>query len=290
MYQNVLIPTDGSPGVDAAVSYGLDVAREGGAIVHTLYVVDTRFDSDLSVDAQAELRERAEKRGRKATKTIHDRAEDHGLATDREVRTGVPYRSILEYVDEHDIDLVVMATLGQSAPAFGRLGSTTERVITMADVPVLAVHPEDNGDMPGRYTSYNIVVIPTDGSDAAERASLKALDIAEHYGAEVHVIYVVDTTTFDLQDAPRSIVGLLKEGGQTAVDAIVDRARDRGLPVTSDLLRGVPEDEVLAYADGVEADLIAMGTRGRGLGGDHLLGSTTARVLRRTEIPILALG
>ncbi|MEF8814948.1 MAG: universal stress protein [Halovenus sp.] len=53
------------------------------------------------------------------------------------------------------------------------------------------------------------VVTPADGSDAADRAADHALGIAERYGADVHVIYVVDTTADGFEDAPRSVVGLL---------------------------------------------------------------------------------
>jgi len=291
MYHDVLIPTDGSAGVDAAVSYGIDLARISQATIHALFVVDTGIESeDLGVDGRTELRTLGEQRGRKATDVIQATADDYDLNTISEIRTGIPYRTIVDYVDEQNIDLVVMATLGQAGPIFGHLGSTTERVITLADVPVLAVHPEADGEVPLEYTRYNHVVVPTDGSDVAERAAAQALDLAEHFGADVHVVYVIDTTTYDLQDTPRSIVGLLKEGGQNAVDAIAADARERNLPVTTDVLRGSPEGKILEYADGVDADLLVMGTRGFGAAPDRLLGSTTARVLRETETPVLTVS
>lgn len=291
MFNDVLIPTDGSEGSEAAVSYGLDLARTGEATVHTLYVVDTRFlPEGLSPEAETELRSRAEEEGRAATKTIQQRAADHGLATESEIPTGIPYREIISYAKDHEIGLIVMATLGEAGPEFGHLGSTTERVITLADVPVLAVHPGADGEMPDRYTAYDHVVIPTDGSDLAEKAATRALDLAEQYGADVSIIYVIDTTTFDYLDAPRSVVGLLKEGGNNAVETIANRARERNLPVTADVLRGLPGEEILAYADGIGADLLVMGTRGRGAGPDRLLGSTTARVIRGTETPVLTVS
>jgi nucleotide-binding universal stress UspA family protein len=163
-------------------------------------------------------------------------------------------------------------------------------VIALAGVPVLAVPPDDWAVPDSQYGAYDHVLIPTDGSDAAERAAGHGLAVAERYGADVHAVYVVDTTTYGLEDAPRSVVGLLKEGGENAVEAVAAEARDRNLPVTTDVLRGVPEEELLSYADGVGADLVVMGTRGRAAGDDRLLGSTTARVLRRSTVPVLAVG
>lgn len=98
--------------------------------------------------------------------------------------------------------------------------------------------------------------------------------------------HVVDVNTYGYEDAPRSIVGLLKQGGENAVEAIADEARERNIPVSTAILRGVPEDAILQYAHGAEADLIAMGTRGE-VRDERLLGSTTARVVQRSAIPIL---
>lgn len=170
------------------------------------------------------------------------------------------------------------------------LGSTTERVISLADSPVLAVPLTDETGVDIDAVNYNRVVIATDGSDDAERAAERGLGIAELYDADVCITYVIDTTTDDLQDAPRSIIGLLKEGGQDAVDAIAANGRDRGLSVETDVLRGVPDAEIVEYADRIGGDLLVMGTRGRGGGTDDFLGSTTARVLRRTSHPILTVG
>jgi nucleotide-binding universal stress UspA family protein len=286
MYDSILVPTDGSSGAEHATARAFDLARTGDATIHVLHAVGLSTELD-STDTD-EFRQQSEKRGREATVQIQDRATDLGLATVRAVREGPPYRTILEYVDENGIDLVVMGTHGRTGAERTRLGSTTERVITLANVPVMAVRLAADGTVPeSSYGMYNHVVVPTDGSDAAERAADHTLDIAERYGADVHVVYVVDTTIYELADAPRSIVGLLKQGGQNAVERIATDARDRNLPVTTDVLRGVPHEEILAYARGVDADMIAMGTRGRTADTDRLLGSTTARVVRRSDVPVL---
>ena len=94
----------------------------------------------------------------------------------------------------------------------------------------------------------------------------------------------------DRQQVPRSIVGLLKEAGGRTVEAVAADARDRDLSAASTVLRGLPEAAILQYADGVDADLVAMGTRGASATDDRFLGSTTARVLRRTSVPVLAVS
>lgn len=66
-------------------------------------------------------------------------------------------------------------------------------------------------------------------------------------------------------------------------------ARERNLPVSTSILRGVPEDAILQYASGSQADLITMGTRGEGGVNKHFLGSTAARVVRRSGVPTLTM-
>ncbi|MFD1589492.1 universal stress protein [Halorientalis brevis] len=289
MYQTILLPTDGSAGAAEAIARALDLARATDATLHALSVVDTGAEPPGVSDAnRAEFREKARTRSRAATQTVDEHGQKLGVDVVEAVREGVPHEAIREYADEHDVDLIVMGTQGWTGHERARLGSTTERVITLGDVPIMTVRLDgDVTDLPTGYGMYDHVVIATDGSDEAARAAEPALEIAEHYGADVHVIYVVDTETYDLEDAPRSIVGLLKEGGQKATETIADLARERNLPVDADVLRGRPDEEILAFADGVEADLIVVGTRGLSATTDRLLGSVTARILERAETPVM---
>ncbi|SDQ56824.1 universal stress protein [Natronobacterium texcoconense] len=285
----ILVPTDGSQGVEATIDHAIDLALTYDAAVHALYVVDQGTGlADLSTDQREELSAPSERLGREATITVTNRAEENGLEAARAVREGVAHREILAYADEHDADLITMGTHGRTGRERARLGSTTERVISLGDVPVLSVRLSDEA-VPA--AGFDRIVVPTDGSDAAERAAENALEIAQRYDADVRVVYVVDTTIYSLEDAPRSIIGLLTEGGENATETIAAMARERDLSVRTDVRRGVPADELGKYATAADADLVAMGTRGRAAGAasDRLLGSTTARVLGRSTVPVLAI-
>lgn len=293
MYDAILVPVDGSESAEEAATRAFTVASATGATVHVLYVIETTDLEPLSPDETASYRSMAESHGREALSAVADRAADAPFDVEivREVREGVPYREITDLVDAAGIDLVVMGTRGLATAQRTRAGSTTERVISFTDVPVIAVPAGASawtGDDP---VGPKRVLVPTDGSDVAERAATHALDLATYSRATVDVLYVIDEAIHALGDAPRSIIGLLKEGGREAVEAVAADARDRELSVTNEVVSGVPEQEVLSYATGVDADLIAMGTRGRtgATGTDRIIGSTTARVLERADRPVLVL-
>ena len=283
MYDRLLIPVDGSTGAARAVEYGLSVARATDAAVDLLYVVDTSIDRLIDPDDGQTLLDRSEKAGRRVTADIQKRAED--LDVDREVRRGRPYEEILAYADERDVDLCVLGTRGAGDR---RLGSTAERVVTLADVPVVSV-PDTEELQHSLPDPLSDIVVATDGSDAAERAADHALEVAERFGATLHAVYVIDSTVYDLEDAPRSIVGLLREGGETVVEEITASAQAVNVPTTGQVLRGSPASELCEYADGVDAGLIVVGTRGRGGVPDRLLGSTTRRIIRDAGRPVLSL-
>ncbi len=291
MYETILVPVDGSSGGEGAIARALALARVDDATVHALSVVETDDDlGDLDDDQRAAVHRSSERRARDANAAVADLAADVGVDAVRDVREGVAHREILAYADEIDADLIAMGTRGATPSTDVRLGSTTERVITFADAPVLSVRLGTSTVQSVEAVRTERVVVPVDGSDAAERAAEHALDLAENVGATVDVVYVIDETVYDLEDAPRSIIGLLREGGENAIETVELEARDRGLSVTADVLRGVPATEILGYADGVDADVIVMGTRGRAATSDQLLGSTTARVVRRSDHPVLTLG
>ena len=138
---------------------------------------------------------------------------------------------------------------------------------------------------------FDTIVVATDGSDSVQRAVSAAVDVAARFEAEVHAVYVVDagevesspdTVRDDLRDA-------LDDEGQDALDRVSDAAheRDAALDVTVEVREGRPASEIDAYARSVDADLVAMGTRGRHGENRFLIGSVAERVVRTCPVPVL---
>ncbi|MDR5674077.1 Nucleotide-binding protein, UspA family [Halalkaliarchaeum sp. AArc-CO] len=138
MYDRILIPTDGSPAAEAAIEHAIDIAEKYDATVHALFVVDGAAYSTLEAGAEIVM-EALESEGKRAVERIAEIADDAGLDCETSVVSGTAYRSIREYIDDHDIDLVVMGTHGRRGIDRYLLGSVTERVVRTSDVPVLTV-------------------------------------------------------------------------------------------------------------------------------------------------------
>jgi len=139
---------------------------------------------------------------------------------------------------------------------------------------------------------FDRVLIPTDGSDPARSAVEMALGLAETHRATLHILFIVDqpTSVSGMGEGFSGLDGLLnalEERGQETTEAVVERAKDRDIETTTAVRRGNPHDDILAYANDHEIDVIVMGTHGRTGVKRALLGSVTEDVVRHSEIPVL---
>ena len=156
MYDNILVPTDGSETAESAVDHAIDLASKYDATVHALYVVDidaTNYSLGTEqidrirrgdLDEMTEVKSEADE----ATGYVVDRAADHGLTVEEHVTAGQPARAIRKFVEDDDIDLVVMGSHGRSGLSRVILGSVAEKVLRRTRLPVLVVDAEGEAAEP----------------------------------------------------------------------------------------------------------------------------------------------
>ncbi|WP_255151276.1 universal stress protein [Halorarius halobius] len=135
---------------------------------------------------------------------------------------------------------------------------------------------------------FDSILFPTDGSEGAAAALDHALDLAADSGATLHVLNVVDTGVARGAGVNSALGERRRETGEEFVAAAAERAADRGVETVTAMEEGEPHREIVAYADD-HADLVVMPTHGRRGLERLLLGSTTERVVRRSDVPVLTL-
>lgn len=147
MYDDVLIPTDGSATVDRTLEHALPIAADNDATVHALSVVDTRIVQAATDETRAEIDETLERESEAAVAEVGDRAAEVGLETVETVARGTPSKAILEYAEDEGIDLIVIGTHGKSPREKQiTMGSVSERVVDGASIPVLVVRNAGESD------------------------------------------------------------------------------------------------------------------------------------------------
>jgi nucleotide-binding universal stress UspA family protein len=136
---------------------------------------------------------------------------------------------------------------------------------------------------------YTEILLPSDGSDAAAVATEHALDLARRYDARLHVLYVVDQSAVGgMMSESTLVASALETEGTEVVEAVAQLAGDHGVDVVTSVVTGHPSRAILDYAKEHDVDLVVMGTHGRSGIDRYLLGSVTERVVRRADVPVLA--
>jgi nucleotide-binding universal stress UspA family protein len=279
MYDTVLIPTDGSDRSRRAAAHGIQLANEYDATVHALHVIDTNALEVGGFGALADVHDSLEAEGEAATGAITELAAVHDLETVSAVRDGTPARTILEYVEEADVDLVSMGTHGRTGLKRTLLGSVTERVIRKSGVSVLTAHVDDEEP----DTDYDSILVPTDGGPESEAAVETAVDLAARVDADVYALSIVDTTV----SRDGAFINALENSSNEAVRSVEQAGAEQDVTVTTEVREGSPAEEILDYAAELGLEFVTMGTHGR-TGLDRFVTSSVAeRVVRQATAPVL---
>ena len=281
MYDRILVPTDGSDIIDAAVDTAFDIAAHHDAAVHFLYVADSNRPN-LEAD-ESDVRDSLLERGEQVVGDAAARARERDVESITVVREGDPASGIVEYADEAGIDLVVIPTHGRTGVSRLFLGSITERVVRESETPVLVVRPESTVHFPFRR-----VLVPTDGSDVAQSALETGIEVAREYGATLELLHVVDTASLGPEIGSYVDIDRLEERAEDHLADDVETAKAAGLTDVEHAVEyGTPNEEIEEYVTVNDIDLVVMGTHGLTGLDRYLLGSTTEKALRTAPAPVL---
>lgn len=143
-----------------------------------------------------------------------------------------------------------------------------------------------------QFSSQTIqkILIPTDGSDYSIHAAEYGISIAKVHDAQIIVVYVLDEVVIDRftkiterEDIERE----LKNDGQRYINYVLGLAEKEGVKATSLIAKGRPFEQIVHLANGLNMDLIVLGTYGRRGAERILIGSVAERVIEYARCPVL---
>jgi nucleotide-binding universal stress UspA family protein len=143
------------------------------------------------------------------------------------------------------------------------------------------------------------ILVAFDGSEPSEFALRTALEIGKGLNAEIHAIYVFKPGEFPAIPSRVTHIGgredpalemfarTIKEESAKMEKRIADIAAEFSMPVRTHEKIGDPREEILGFAEIINADLIVMGSRGRGMIKQLLLGSVSSYVVEHSKVATL---
>jgi len=303
MYQNILVPLDGSPFAEHALPYAATLARQSGATLRLVTVSTPLEETSVeglfisAAEIEADLAQRYQ------TYLQHLAAQLSGVQVETEVPHGDAGAILVDRI-ESLADLVVMVTHGRGAFERFMLGSTTDEVICRVNKPVLLIRPEEGAVNLQSVPSLSPALVALDGSPEGEAVLKHAVQLVGLFPqAELVLLRVVQDTgpqglAPDVPEARKEAVHLRQQ-----LEALQDRIRsdaraylehlarpwqERGLRVTARVVvHDQPAQAILQEAKSLQAGFIAMETHGRTGLSRLVLGSTADRVVRSSPVPVL---
>lgn len=139
---------------------------------------------------------------------------------------------------------------------------------------------------------YDRILLPTDMSPGVDRAIEHAIDAAERYEAELHVLYVVDADAYSSYPGDEyvhefeGLEAALEHAGEDAVEDIVATANEANVSTEAVIKHGVPHEEILKYVRDAEIGLTVVGSKNRSSEYRRLLGSVAERVVHMSDRPV----
>lgn len=148
MYQQILIPTDGSALANKAVTHGIELAKAVGAKI-TVLTVEQPFNvfdvtasrTNRMPEAFAAHAKQIKEHASTVLNQAADAAKQAGVPCDTiQVELDQPYEAIIKTAKDKNCDAIVMASHGRSGISSVLLGSVTNKVLAHTDIPVLVCH------------------------------------------------------------------------------------------------------------------------------------------------------
>jgi nucleotide-binding universal stress UspA family protein len=297
--KNVLVALDFSRASMQALDYATAFAEHFKAQIHLVHV--QMPDEACAVSSAGHLiRECAE-----SVTFLHEKLA--GIKTEHRpqfwpenchIRTGHPYEEIRDLARELNIDLIVLASRGNTGLKRLLLGSTAERVVRFSPCPVLVVRErkrKGNVNL-GLVTSskkFGIrrILAPVDFSQCSVAGAMYAAFLSRTFCAKLCLFHafqppppvVVDRVSASLS----STDGLSLKNARLDMEAFSKLDFLRDVKCAVEIRTGYPIDEICGEAKEPNVDLVVISTHGHSGFDRMLLGSVAEHVVRYAECPVL---
>jgi nucleotide-binding universal stress UspA family protein len=287
--RTIVVGVDGSRGAEQAIRWAAETAVRRGSglrLVHAQPIVETYFyDGVLAATGadSAAVRAEGERVVRAAVELARWAAPDLVITT--EIRSDPPSLVLIE--QSRDALMVVVGRTGHGGFTGMLVGSTAAAVLSHAHCPVAVVRGRDDTTT---VAVAGPVVVGIDGSPASEQAIAVAFEEASQRGAPLVAAHVwMDVTRDEMYALARFVTGWESARGEEerllAQRLAGWQEKYPDVEVRRELVRDHPRHALLELS--ATAQLVVVGSRGRGGFTGLLLGSTSQALALHAQCPVL---
>jgi len=285
-HRGVLVGVDGSPFAKVAVDWGAREAASRGVPLTLTYVLSPPVlmmwpEVPMPPDYVTWQEERGREILSAATKVAEEAIRgSSGVEVRTEMPTGPALATMVEL--SRDAELVVVGCRGHGALVRGLLGSVSSGLTRHAHCPVAIIHDEDPlMEKPAEAP----VVVGIDGSPASERATAIAFDAASRRGVGLVAVHAISDA--DLADMPGVDYARLEQEAHEILGERLAGWQERYPDVQVDRVVKWSRPSHLLVEESEKAQLVVVGSHGRGTFAGLLLGSVSSAVAQAVRMPAI---
>ncbi len=268
--EKILVPVDFSTDSINAIEFAISIANKAKAKLRLIHVGnDKKFDTPIYFKDLVKGNEFSAEKG---FKIIENKYKDIiQVPFDFKIRYGKVYKEISNQAKYDDTDLIVMGTHGLSGFEALFIGSNAYKVVSNVKCNVLTIR---NGFM---KRDIKKIVVPLDASKQTRQKIEPAAEMAEIFGADVHIVTVRST------NLKRIIQRLNKYKEQ-----VIRYFKNKGIKYySSDLYGNNITDITIEYANKINADLIVIMTEQMENTANLWLGKYAQQMVNNSPVPVL---
>ena len=284
MFKTIVLATDLSPAWDEIVACAGEFKTLGCAEVVLTHVITVQFMVGLDATLRAEAEPLLERQ-----KQV---LQDQGFQVSVEMPLGLPAFALNDVARRHGADLIVVGSHGKSLWREQVLGCVTCAVLHHTEYPVLLLNVRIKEGMATGTCRIEVgellrhVLLPTDFSDIAARASTYVERLASRGLSQVTVLNALDVPGHEAY--PEGYQEIAEGAARDLLDQWKQRLLKAGVPMVNDHFDlGHPIPAILQILKSQDISLIVMGTQGKGFIKEIFLGSVAHNISRLANCPVL---
>ena len=304
MYTRIVVPLDGSDISEQVIPYARAFASRLSLPVTLLMAIEPEHPTiGQSLNPELHSHETEAHRAGHAQgylSSVAARMQGAGIETGTVVARIEPARSIVDEAAQDPGNLIAMSSHGRAGFARWWMGSVADKVLHMADNPLLIVRSQAHQTVSPEQVPERLIV-PVDGSNEAEEILPHVVYLASRMDIPVYLVQVTiseaeyyQAMSMGLRVLPPSLPSFRSFSDRVEGDArdyvsdVKRRLQQQGVAsVEAQLLQGAPADCIVDLAATHPHSLVAMTTHGRSGVGRMILGSVAERVVRQSGGPVL---
>ena len=271
--KNILVPTDFSEQAENALKVAAQFAKTHNADIYLLHMLELPMQL---IDPTSNNNSQNLPESLFFMKLAHKRFEEvlasdylEGVTVHETVHFHEAFDGIMEVSKEHDCDLIIMGSHGATGFKEMFIGSNTEKVVRYSEIPVLVIKQE----IPNfRVDNF---IFATDFSEETKRPFNEAVKFANKIDANIHLVYINTANKFKTTEEAEKKMSNFLEGMES---------KTFNLHIYND--RTI-EEEILNYAQSIDAGLIGISTHGRKGLAHFFNGSLSEDIVNHAKRPVI---